>query len=36
MCAGVLDAGQKLKAHFPLEKCDRNELSDSISFHINE
>ena len=36
MCAGVLDAGQKLKAHFPLEKSDRNELSDSISFHINE
>lgn len=33
---GVLDAGQKLKAHFPLEATDRNELSDSISFHINE
>lgn len=29
--AGVLSAGDKLKAHFPFEKNDKNELSNKVS-----
>lgn len=32
LCKGIDMAGEKLKAHFPLQKNDVNELSDEISF----
>jgi uncharacterized membrane protein len=33
LCAGILMAGQQLKAHFPYSSDDINELPDDISFH---
>jgi uncharacterized membrane protein len=35
LCAGIEKAGQKLKAHFPYQEDDVNELPDSISFGKN-
>jgi uncharacterized membrane protein len=32
LCEGILMAGQQLKAHFPYQADDSNELSDDISF----
>lgn len=32
LCSGILMAGQQLKAHFPFQTGDNNELSDDISF----
>ena len=32
LCEGILMAGQQLKAHFPFQAGDKNELSDDISF----
>ncbi|QHT67206.1 TPM domain-containing protein [Rhodocytophaga rosea] len=32
LCEGILLAGQQLKAHFPYQSDDTNELSDDISF----
>ncbi len=32
LCAGILMAGQQLKAHFPYQSDDVNELPDDISF----
>ncbi len=32
ICAGIEKAGQQLKAHFPFQSTDKNELSDDISF----
>jgi len=32
LCAGILEAGNQLKAHFPYQKDDLNELNDEISF----
>ena len=32
LCTGILMAGQELKAHFPFQANDKNELSDDISF----
>lgn len=32
LCSGILQAGEKLKVHFPYQSNDRNELSDAISF----
>lgn len=32
LCEGIRMAGEKLKAHFPFQKDDTNELSDEISF----
>jgi uncharacterized membrane protein len=32
LCEGILMAGQQLKAHFPYQSDDTNELSDDISF----
>jgi uncharacterized membrane protein len=32
LCTGILMAGQELKAHFPSQPDDTNELSDDISF----
>ncbi len=32
ICAGILQAGQQLKSHFPYKSDDVNELSDDISF----
>jgi uncharacterized membrane protein len=32
LCKGILMAGQELKAHFPYQANDKNELSDDISF----
>jgi uncharacterized membrane protein len=31
ICLGIREIGEKLKAHFPVEKDDRNELPDTIS-----
>ncbi len=31
ICHGIRDIGEKLKAHFPVETDDRNELPDAIS-----
>ncbi len=31
ICLGIREIGEKLKAHFPAEKDDRNELPDTIS-----
>ena len=36
LCEGIIMAGEKLKEHFPYNKGDVNELSDSISFDIDE
>jgi uncharacterized membrane protein len=35
LTAGLKEAGQQLKAHFPYQKGDINELSDDISFGKN-
>ncbi len=35
LIAGAKEAGQQLKAHFPYQKGDINELSDDISFGKN-
>ncbi len=32
LCGGIIMAGQQLKAHFPFQAGDTNELSDDISF----
>jgi uncharacterized membrane protein len=32
LCLGIRKAGQELKAHFPFQANDKNELSDDISF----
>jgi len=32
ICKGIEMAGEKLKAHFPYQSDDRNELSDEVSF----
>lgn len=36
LCNGIDKAGEKLKAHFPYQKNDVNELSDEISFGKDE
>ena len=35
VCEGILKAGEQLKAHFPYQDGDTNELSDEISFGNN-
>ena len=35
LCEGIIMAGEQLKAHFPHQKDDVNELSDEISFGKN-
>ena len=35
LCEGIIMAGEQLKAHFPHQKDDINELSDEISFGKN-
>jgi uncharacterized membrane protein len=35
LTAGILMAGEQLKAHFPYQSDDKNELSDDISFGKN-
>lgn len=35
LCEGILDAGKALKAHFPYDSDDINELPDDISFGSN-
>lgn len=35
VCEGILKAGEQLKAHFPYQDGDTNELSDDISFGNN-
>ncbi len=35
LAEGILMAGEQLKAHFPYQANDRNELSDDISFNKN-
>ncbi|MBP7506754.1 MAG: TPM domain-containing protein [Prolixibacteraceae bacterium] len=32
ICAGIIEAGNQLKRHFPYQKDDLNELNDEISF----
>ena len=36
LAAGIIKAGEQLKAHFPYQKNDVNELSDEISFGEKE
>jgi len=36
LCEGILTAGDQLKAHFPYQSNDSNELSDEISFGKSE
>jgi uncharacterized membrane protein len=35
LCKGIAMAGEKLKAHFPYQQNDTNELSDEVSFGKN-
>jgi uncharacterized membrane protein len=35
ICEGIEEAGKQLKAHFPFQTNDSNELSNDISFQEN-